>query len=78
MSATIHLTALGAVQIGQEIVDSIVGAVDLNRTAEIERPRLALEAIGLDALFQSELRLTGVPSICDGECWVDADGETAR
>ena len=75
MAATIPLTALDDVQASQEIVDSIVGAVDLNRSAEIERVRLALEAIGLDLAFQSELRLTGVPSVCDGECWAETGRE---
>ncbi|MEM9655861.1 MAG: hypothetical protein AAGA65_27495 [Actinomycetota bacterium] len=78
MAVAIRLTPLDDTYVRQEIVDSIVGAVDLNRSAEIERVRLALETIGLDVAFQSELRLTGVPSVCDGECWFEPAEESGQ
>ena len=59
-------------QAALDLVDAIVSAVDLNRSPEVDRIRAALEALGLDGIFQAELRLSGVPSVCNGECWTEA------
>ncbi len=57
-----------------ELVDALVEAVDLNRWAEIDRLRIALEPFRATAMFDTELRLSGTPSgsqgcICGGEEW---------
>ena len=52
-----------------ELVDAIVGAIDTNRSEEVERLQGALEPFGLGDAFTDEVRLSGVPSRCDGECW---------
>ena len=57
------------VDAGQELIDSIVAAVDSSRTEEVDQVRRALELFGLDEAFDSELRLSGVGSECVGECW---------
>lgn len=58
----------------QELVDSIVAAVDLGRATEIEHVRRALEPLGLSEAFTSELRLSGVESVCHGDCLTHAVG----
>ncbi len=55
-----------------ELVDALVQAVDLNRWADIERIRIALEPFRAVAMFDAELRLNGIASpdercICGGE-----------
>ena len=65
------------VDAGQDLVDSIVAAVDGLRTDEVEQVRRALEPFGLDDAFMSELRLSGVSSVCNGDCWSDVLPEAA-
>ena len=55
--------------LGQELIDSVAAAVDLGRTDEIQQLRQVLEAFGLGEAFNAELRLSGVESVCNGECW---------
>lgn len=57
------------VDAGQELVDSVVAAIDANRSEEVEQVRRALEPFGLAEAFTDELRLSGVGSVCNGECW---------
>ena len=57
-----------------ELVDALVEAVDVNRWAEIDRLRSALEPFRATAIFDAELRLNGTTSdsqwcICGGEAW---------
>ena len=57
-----------------ELVDALVEAVDLNRWAEIDRLRVALEPFGVVAMFDAELRINGIASgnewcFCSGEEW---------
>ncbi len=59
------------VDAGQDLVDSIVSAVDTSRHFEVEQVHRALEALGLEGVFRDELRLLGVGSVCNGECWGD-------
>ena len=47
---------------GQELVDAIVAAVDVDRSFEVDRLRLALESFNLDEPFTDELRLSGISS----------------
>ena len=54
-----------------ELVDSVVAAIDTNRVEEVARVRSAFEFVRLDEAFRQELRLSGVPSRCDGECWAE-------
>jgi hypothetical protein len=61
--------AARAAEAGQELVDAIVGAIDTDRTDEVRRVQDSLEPFGLDDAFADEIRLSGVPSRCDGECW---------
>jgi hypothetical protein len=63
--------ATRAAEAGQELVDAIVGAIDANRTDEVRRVQDSLEPFGLDDAFIDEIRLSGVPSRCDGECWAE-------
>lgn len=77
MTVHCYRTSGWETQVGLELVDSIVGAVDLNRSDEIDRLRQSLAAVGLDEAFAVELRLSGVPTVCDGECWGDVQAERA-
>jgi len=52
-----------------ELIDAIAAAVDIDRPEEVERVRWALDFWGLGDAFSDEVRLSGVPSRCDGECW---------
>ena len=54
-----------------ELVDALAGAVDLQRSNEIERLRAALVPLGLDRRLTDEIRLTGTWSSCAGDCWAD-------
>jgi len=54
-----------------DLVDALVEAVDLNRWAEIDRLRAALEPLGLAAMFDAELRLNGIAS---GDEWCICGG----
>ncbi len=54
-----------------ELVDAIVAAVDVDRTDEVNRVRAALQHLGLDQAFADEVRLSGLPSHCNGECWAE-------
>lgn len=56
---------------GQELVDAVVAAIDITRAGEVTRVHDALDFLGLAEAFADELRLTGVPSRCDGTCWMD-------
>lgn len=56
---------------GQELVDAIAAAVDVNRYEEVRQVTDALEFFGLDEDLADELRLSGVPSVCTGECWTE-------
>jgi len=56
-------------ELDQELVDAVVAAVDTSRSDEIDRLQALFETIGLADAFRDELRLAGVPSICNGECW---------
>ncbi len=47
------------------LIDALVEAVDVQRWAEIDRVRAALEPFGGIALFDAELRLNGTASIDD-------------
>lgn len=49
-----------------ELIDAMVEAVDINRTAEIDRLRSALEPFGGNDLFITELRLSGTPTSYEG------------
>ena len=53
-----------------ELVDAIVEAVDIGRTAEVERLRVALGSVGLADAFDAELRLSGLVSCSD---WISCD-----
>ncbi len=58
-----------------DLIDSIVRAVDLDRRAEIDRLREALEPFDAVALFNDELRLNGSRStdteaMCFCEVWL--------
>jgi len=55
-----------------ELVDALVEAVDLDRWAEIDRLRTALEPFRATAMFDAELRLNGTTS--DGE-WCICGGD---
>jgi len=46
-----------------ELVDAIVQAVDVDRSAEVDRLRAALEPFGGSELYAAEIRLCGQPSI---------------
>jgi len=50
-----------------DLVDAIVEAVDIGRSVEVDRLRLALEPFGLVGAFDDELRLTG--SYSDSGDW---------
>ncbi len=55
-----------------DLVDALIEAVDMNRYAEVDRVRSALEPFGGAELFDAELRLNGTASvdewcICGGE-----------
>ena len=54
-----------------ELVDALVEAVDLNRWAEIDRLRAALEPLGVAPMFDAELRLNGIAS---GDEWCICGG----
>ncbi len=51
-----------------ELVDALVAAVDIDRTWEVDRVRMALEPFGAGGLFVDELRLNGAPSARSCEC----------
>ena len=66
------MTTRGSDQLLVDLVDALVQAVDVNRSAEIDRLRTVLEPFGATAMFDAELRLNGAPSvdescICGGE-----------
>lgn len=56
-----------------DLVDALVEAIDMNRYAEIDRVRTALEPFGGGVLFDAELRLNGVASVDE---WCICGGET--
>jgi hypothetical protein len=58
-----------------ELVDALAGAVDLQRSSEIDRVRAALVPLGLDRRLKDELRLTGTWSTCAGDCWAEGEVE---
>jgi hypothetical protein len=58
---------------GQELVDAIVAAVDVDRSFEVDRLRLALESFDLDESFADELRLSGVSSATWRLCHLCSD-----
>lgn len=57
-----------------DLVDSLVAAVDTDRSEEVARLREALEPFGAAGLFGDELRLNGAPStecsLCVCEVWL--------
>ncbi len=58
-----------------DLIDSIVAAVDLDRTADIERLREALAPFDAAGLFNEELRLNGsrstdIDATCFCEVWL--------
>ena len=65
----LELTQAHDTELGQELTDAIVAAVDTSRYDEIDRLQAVLDTIGLAETFRDELRLAGVPTICNGECW---------
>lgn len=60
------------VRAGHELVDAIVAAVDVDRSDDVNRLVSALGFLGLDEAFVDEIRLNGVSSVCNGECWMEA------
>lgn len=58
-----------------DLIDCLVGAVDLDRVAEIHRLREALEAFDAVALFNDELPINGssstdIDASCLCEVWL--------
>jgi hypothetical protein len=58
-----------------DLVDSVVAAIDIDRTAEVYRVRDALRVLDAVGLFDDELRLNGTSSTdhehpCICEVWL--------
>lgn len=60
------------VRAGHELVDAIAAAVDVDRAEDVNRLVTALGFLGLEEAFVDEIRLNGVSSVCNGECWMEA------